>query len=156
MSEIGKKHSFRVPKDYFDSFEEKMLDQIDSKVSEFGFTTPKNYFEKVERDILSRVNYPSGSRSVLKYMYRAAAVAAILIAFIYNENNQKIQYEMTELFIEEYIIGSSTYEIADYTDFNGLSVETLLNSYVSTGIEGVLDSRLYGENPTNLNILDDE
>ena len=157
MSETNNKSPFRVPENYFDLFEKDIMDQVNSAVSENGFTTPKNYFNEVDNQILEKLNSPikDGLFST-RYWYRVVAVAAVALVFYFNDKINREQSEMAELFIEDYLIENSTYDIADHSDYYNFGVDNFLSSYESIEIDNALELRLYGENPTNLNLFDDE
>ena len=86
---LGKKNSFSLPKNYFDTIE----DAIDTKLAEEnltkenGFTTPDNYFKDLEDNILSKVSEPKKEAKVISFKERILkiipiAAAASIILFI--------------------------------------------------------------------------
>ncbi|MBT8295052.1 MAG: hypothetical protein KJO51_01405 [Gramella sp.] len=87
ISESG----FKIPKDYFGTFEERMMRKLyekseaSSSYAESGFITPENYFENLEEVILSKTS--KGNPKVIslfkkEYIFYAAAVAAIFALFL--------------------------------------------------------------------------
>jgi hypothetical protein len=154
MNELDKKNPFSVPDGYFEGFDKKLAQRIDSIDLKNGFKTPPNYFQKVENQILDQIDYPK-TVSFSSYLWKVAAVAAVMALFIFNENTAIDKNELAEFFIEDYLTSKSTYEIADHTDYQ-FEMENFIDSYESIALDDALDIVLYGESPTNLNLFDDE
>lgn len=113
------KSGFKVPNNYFEDFEAKMmrtisrehstLDQYEGKP---GFTAPKNYFDSLEDQVLAKVERPEPRGMVIslfskKKFYYAAGVAAMfagIISTLLLEPNQVNSMDSVELSaLEEYI-----------------------------------------------------
>ena len=58
MSSIDKKSPFKVPDGYFNHFDQKLTQKIDTINPNNGYRTPINYFQEVEDQILNRIDYP--------------------------------------------------------------------------------------------------
>lgn len=98
---LGKKNSFSLPKNYFDTIE----DAIETKLAEEnlkkenGFTTPDNYFKDLENEILAQVSAPkketkviSLKEKILKTIPFAAAASIILFigfnSYVFNKTEE--------------------------------------------------------------------
>ena len=57
MGSIDKKSPFKVPESYFNDFNQKIAQKIDSIEPNSGFRTPVDYFQKIENQILDQVDY---------------------------------------------------------------------------------------------------
>lgn len=154
MNELDKKTPFRVPEGYFEGFDQKIAQKMDTIDSKNGFKTPPHYFQKVENQILDQIKFPK-TQSFSYILRKTAAVAAVLIVFLFNENTAFEKNELAEYFIEDYLISKSIYEIADHSDYQ-FEMGNLIDHYESIALDDALDMVLYGESPTNLNVFDDE
>jgi len=87
------KPGFKVPKNYFEDFEAKMMRSISCEEStleqhkESGFTIPENYFDGLEDQVLAKVERPEPRGMVIslfrkKKFYAAAGIAAVFIGII--------------------------------------------------------------------------
>jgi hypothetical protein len=156
MNRIDKKSPFKVPRGYFNDFVQKITQKIDSFEPNSGYRTPIDYFQKVENQILHQIDYhkeetPSYSNNI----WNAMALASIVILFFINEKNTLDQNELAIFFIEDYLTVNTTYEIAEHSDYS-IEVENFIENYKSIATDDVLEIILFGENPANLNLFDDE
>jgi hypothetical protein len=88
------KSGFKVPNDYFEDFEAKMMRSVSSEQSTLkqsreksGFTIPENYFDGLEEQVLAKVERPEPRGMVIslfrkKQFYAAAGIAAVFIGII--------------------------------------------------------------------------
>jgi len=88
------KPGFKVPKNYFEDFEAKMMRAISCEQSTLeqskeksGFTIPENYFDGLEDQVLAKVERPEPRGMVIslfrkKKFYAAAGIAAVFIGII--------------------------------------------------------------------------
>ena len=156
MVNFDKKLRFRVPEGYFNNFNQKIAKKIDSIEPISGFRTPVDYFQKIENQILDKVDYHKEARpSYSNYLWKAMAVASIVVLFFVNEKTALDQNELADFFMEDYLIDNTTYEIAEHSDYS-FEVGNFIENYESIAIDDALEIRLYGETPTNLNLFDDE
>lgn len=125
------KTGFKVPKDYFDNFEDFVLSEIKLKetIKNHGFNVPDDYFETLKIEILSKVSKKDPVKIIPLFnkrtlIYASSIAATILLLFnlsIFEKNISfdSLDIETAENYIIEENIGS--YEIAsllsDY-DFN--------------------------------------
>ena len=156
MDEINKKSPFKVPDGYFDHFDDRIVQKVNSIDPQDGFMTPDNYFEKVEGIILSKMDYPQPNTRVFsRFLWKVMTVVAVLTLFFLNENTIDDQSEFAAFFIEDYLTNNTTYEIAEHSDYF-FEISNFIESYETINIDDALEVRLYGETPTNLNLFDDE
>lgn len=88
------KSGFKVPENFFEDFEEKMMRSVgekpvleDALSAGSGFKVPESYFEDLERDILLKVEGENkGGKLITLFnntkLYYAAAVAAVFIGIV--------------------------------------------------------------------------
>ncbi|MFD2727287.1 hypothetical protein [Hyunsoonleella rubra] len=135
-----KSTGFKVPKDYFDSFEASMLDKIQNErhlndISSAGFKTPQNYFDTLESKVFKKLSEEKDTK-VVKFNFRqtmiyisgvAAAVLIILNLPIF-ESNPSFDNLETET-VENYIIDEniSSYEIASLMSDEELNENDFVN-----------------------------
>lgn len=117
-----KNTGFKTPDDYFNSFEDKLMQQLRASegledVNTPGFTVPKTYFDTVENDILNKLNNKSTpviqltSRRPLYYIAGIAASLLLLLAIFINKTNEEVTTEMVESYFENSDLDS--YELAE-------------------------------------------
>lgn len=127
-----KKHilDFRVPKEYFEDFDAKLLQKISKEnlPENSGFIIPENYFDSVEIGILQKINKekPLGkliSLNIKRRIGYAAAIAAsaVIIFSITDNNNQaddieSLSYANLENYIDEGNLDMSTYDVLALLD----------------------------------------
>ena len=156
MGSIDKKSPFKVPEGYFNDFNQKIVQKIDSIEPNSGFRTPVDYFQKIENQILDQVAYhKEAPPSYSNYIWKAMAVASVVVLFFVNEKTALDQNELADFFMEDYLMVNTTYEIAEHSDYS-FEVANFIENYESIAIDDALEIRLYGETPTNLNLFDDE
>ncbi|MGZ0017789.1 hypothetical protein [Yeosuana sp. AK3] len=121
------KTGFKVPKDYFENFEDLLLSELKLKEAStnHGFKVPENYFENLETQILNTVHkkQPKVIHFIAwrKIAYAAAAAAILLMMFnVIFTNNKNLNIENIETAsIENYILteGLETSDVASlFTD----------------------------------------
>ena len=156
MGGIDKESHFRVPKSYFNDFNQKIAQKIDSIEPNSGFRTPADYFQKIENRILDQVDYYKEAPPFYSnYIWKAMAVASVVVLFLVNEKTTLDQNELADFFMEDYLMVNTTYEIAEHSDYS-FEVGNFIENYESIAIDDAMEIRLYGETPTNLNLFDDE
>ena len=156
MSSVYKKLVFKVPEGYFNDFNRKIAQKIDSIEPSSCFRTPIDYFQSIENQILDKIDYhKEETPSYSNYIWKAMAVASIIVLFFVNEKDAIDQNELANFFIEDYLTANNTYEIAEHSDYS-FEVGTFIENYESIAIDDALEIRLFGETPTNLNLFDDE
>lgn len=110
---------FKTPDNYFDHFEDKIFERLQSPIADIkdtGFKTPENYFNLVDDKIIDALNSndkPVIPLNVRKIFYSIGGIAAALVimfAVFINRNNDDISTEMVETYFENRDLDS--YEIA--------------------------------------------
>ena len=156
MGSIDKKSPFKVPEGYFNDFNQKIAQKIDSIEPNSGFRTPVGFFQKIENQILYQVDYHKETTpSYSNYIWKAMAMASVVVLFFVNEKTALEQNELADFFMEDYLMVNTTFEIAEHSDYS-FEVGNFIENYESIAIDDALEIRLYGETPTNLNLFDDE
>ncbi|MGB7842862.1 MAG: hypothetical protein WBL21_08740 [Salinimicrobium sp.] len=113
------KSGFKVPKDYFGSFEARMLDKINSLPQENElqtgrepFKVPENYFEDFEKRMLIKIKQepkatpviPLFGKRTLSYIAGIAAVLAVILTSAVLNHNHKATFEdLDMLAVENYL-----------------------------------------------------
>lgn len=145
------KNPFKTPQNYFDSFEDKLMDKLSTKESVMpkarGFTVPDNYFDTFNEKLTSKLNketkvipfYP-----IKKIMAIAASIAAIAIIFLGYNWNRTEELSISDLAntdIEAYFENNefdlTSYEIAEVLPFTDTEFSNMLNSSIEN--ENILD-----------------
>ena len=120
-----KNTGFKVPQDYFQNLEDKIMDTIKldnvlQGIDDTGFKMPEGYLDTLEDAVLTKVKETSNPKVVSlfnkqAFIYISGVAAAVLIMFnvFWNKTETTIDSLDAEL-VENYIIdqGINTYEIA--------------------------------------------
>jgi hypothetical protein len=148
------KTGFKTPNLYFDSFDERLLEQLDHNdliegVRNTGFTTPKDYFDSIELNTLEKLN--NQETPVIKLKSRtlfyslvgiAASIAIVLSVFL--SKKEMLSLETIETVAIENYLYQEDYTGDDLaslftegniseTDFIDITIsDELLNQYLET------------------------
>ena len=160
------KPGFKVPNNYFEDFDAKMMHVISKEqifgeqaIGKPGFSVPKNYFDSLENQISAKIEHPEPRGMIISLfrknkLYAAAGIAAVFIGIISslllkpNSLNSLNSVELSAL--EEYI----DEENIDF-NFNEISTFIYEEGYVmdNLNISGVSDEAVFdylsdhGEDP---------
>ena len=115
---------FKAPKGYFDSFEDKFMEQLKNEsifeVSEPGFKVPENYLDSIEDSVIERLNQKEETPVISifrsKKLYFISGIAAsLLLLFAVFINITDTTEELSPEMVENYFIDSDlgTYELAE-------------------------------------------
>lgn len=160
---------FKVPENYFGSFEEKMMrkledeNSIEFKNQKSGFITPEGYFNGIEETILAKAQAEKPrviNIARKEYLFYAAAVAAILVMLLGNffdrGINDPLEWDDVEVsalenYIDEgYDMGYIELNTSDYSDFiltgNQLVNDEDFNAVNSEAVFEYIDENI--EDPT--------
>jgi hypothetical protein len=147
------KTGFKTPANYFDSIEEKLLNQLSIKTdvqveNKTGFKVPEGYFDSFEKELMNKIKKPEPKVISIfnkKNFYYVASVAAILIfsLFIINPTySDPITFDDLEYAsIEEYI-NTENLEITaiELADLYGVQTNDLDNiSFLNIEDENILE-----------------
>ena len=145
-----KETGFKVPKDYFESFEDAFLNEIKLKeiTTDSGFQVPDNYFDSLEDKITSAVNQEKEIKVIKLVTWRRAAYAAaiaaslVLMFNIYFNQKSPVTIDTIETAsIENYILNEEleTTEIASLFIGDDLSdVQLIHDGFSSESIENYI------------------
>ena len=137
---------FKTPPDYFNSFEDNLMAEINlkRKVSTNGFVVPETYFDSLENNVIDSLDkstkvIPLFNKKAVLYI--SGIAAAILLFFNLSISEEQITFDNLDLeTAENYIIDEniSSYELAALMDedllddnfieynFNEETIETYL------------------------------
>ena len=114
----SKQSGFKVPEDYFGSFEERMMVELfsaENKLHKKPFKVPENYFEQLENSILEKIeNTPEKgkvislfNRRTLSYVAGIAAVLTVLFSSVVFNQTQETDFEDLDITaLENYLLES--------------------------------------------------
>lgn len=132
-----KKTGFKVPKDYFDNFEDTILSHVNLKelATNPGFKTPENYFETLENKIIDKISEKENSKVIQLFskrnlLYVSGIAASILLLFNLSIFQKKSNWSKLDTkTVENYIIDEqvSSYEIASLLSEDELIEENFIN-----------------------------
>lgn len=118
-----KKTGFKTPDNYFESFEDKLLERMSkskpiSDIQSPGFKVPKDYFDSVEDSVMGNLNEDKTRVVKLtsrKKWYYVAGIAASLVLFFAifigkGGSTDELSVEMVEAYLENRDLDS--YELA--------------------------------------------
>ena len=115
----NKDAGFRVPENYFQDFEAKMMAKADSldagynQINKKPFIVPEGYFENFEGRLMKRLEnetpkgkvIPLFSKKTLSYVAGIAAVLAVLFSsVVFNEAQQQGFEDLDMLAVEDYLL----------------------------------------------------
>ena len=158
---------FSVPKDYFDTAEDRFSSFLIEKElpEETGFFVPENYFQTVEKSILKKTGFKKEVKVIslkskfLKYIPVAAVASIALflsINYFTSSNDSEINFDLLERTdIENWIVENSN-ELSD-KDFitllhneisneNDFALTDLQNDAIEECMINIEESTLLNEN----------
>lgn len=140
----NKETGFNTPKEYFNTFEERLFDRMRTETvipKETGFNTPDSYFDNLE-DALSKELFQAKEatkviplqrkRNYLKYIsYAAAACIVFFVAINFiNTDSNKLTIEgivdsEINSFIENDLIALNNYDLIDVYEEENIDISTI-------------------------------
>lgn len=134
---------FKVPKDYFENFEDRLLSEIKLREmsSHSGFKLPADYFESFDNKVLDAVKTHNKTKvisllSIRKIAYTTAVAASLILIYTisFNKNERLNINNIETVSIENYILteGLETSDIASLFSDEDLSEITSVNSNLSS------------------------
>lgn len=157
-----KSTGFKTPQDYFESFDERLLEQLNKEdtiegIEAPGFQVPTDYFNSFEDKLFEKINNHQkpviNLRSRKTFYYVAGIAASLMLAlaiFVNKDNNSALSVEMVESYLENSDLDS--YELAellsdaDLLEEDFIIIETnynegYLENYLleNTDIESILE-----------------
>jgi len=147
MKKIPKENSFKTPSGYFEGLTERIQERMREEdaqkfPAEDGFAVPDSYFDTLEKEILASTSEKETPiiqlRSTKRYLYAAAAIAAIfvlVIALPWNRSQTITFDDLAEIDITSYFeseeMDLSSYEIAEVIPVTNLDI----NEFMETGMD---------------------
>ncbi len=147
MKKIPKKNSFKTPPGYFEGLTERIQERMQEEDAqqfpkEEGFAVPDTYFDNLEKEILASTTQKETPviqlSSYKKYLYTAAAIAAIfvlVIALPWNRSQTITFDDLAEVDITSYFesqeLELSSYEIAEVIPVANLEID----EFMETGMD---------------------
>lgn len=157
MKKHTNKNPFKTPKNYFDSFEGKLMDKLHKEESTIpksdGFSVPDNYFNTLQdklNDKLKDEGKVIQLRSYKRYYAIAAAIAALFIFVIGQQfyNTKEVSFmDLANSEIEAYFdsndLDMSTYELAEVLPLDQLEINDILDTHMNNdNIEDYLQENI--------------
>lgn len=146
------KPGFKVPDNYFEDFESKILREVGIEKSLLeidkiapGFSVPNNYFETLENEILQKVESTEKKGKIISLFntsryYYAAAVAAVFIGIVstlffspvtQDYNLDSLEFAAIENYIEEGYIDLNYNQLSSFITEEGYTYDNFYTSGLS-------------------------
>ncbi len=130
---------FKTPKNYFDSLEDSIMNQIKliEKVENTGFKVPGNYFESLDYNLFDKVAQKPKVISLFtkrNLFYASSIAAALVLTFSIFINKDDITFDDLEITsIENYLYDEDidSYEIASLLTEEELITDNFIESEIS-------------------------
>ena len=145
---------FKVPKDYFENFEDSIMSQtsLNEKVSGSGFNVPQDYFDTVEEEILSKVSQKDSVKVISLFnkktiLYVSSIAATFALMFSIFNSNSELDFDSIETTTIESYLNNEDFESnelaalfndTDFLDdnFNDINFsEEAIEDYVNDNLE---------------------
>ena len=170
MNERNKNNPFKIPENYFEGFNNRLMDRLSEQGSNIpkqdGFLVPENYFESLHGNIFKKME--AGETKIIrlntykKYYYAAASVAAlILVVFTLSRKTSNVpSFESLanseiDAYFENNDFGLSMYEIGEVIPLDNLEISDILeNQIADEHVLNYLNDNTESFEP--LNLEDDE
>lgn len=142
------KGGFKVPENYFEEFESRMLRQVALEEKQFGdspFKVPNHYFEQLEGRVFEKLEAPKkgkiislNNRRTWSYVASIAAVLAVLLTSVVFTDAQKISYDDLDILaLENYLLETIDPENPNHNPVEDYDFSTALNPVIDK--EALLD-----------------
>ncbi|GAA4817401.1 hypothetical protein [Litoribaculum gwangyangense] len=141
---------FKVPKDYFENFEETLLGEIKLKetIHKSGFKTPESYFETIDDTVLKSIETNSKVKQLIPWKqltYISGIAASILIIinlYLKNSKNQVSFDSLETASITHYLTEEefNAYELAGLFSEEELTSDKFIEEPIK---ESALEAYLY-------------
>lgn len=140
----NKETGFNTPKDYFNTFEERLFDRMKTEAvipKETGFKTPDSYFDSLEDSLSKELFHTKEAtkviplqrkRNYLKYITYAAAACIVFFVAINFINTDSTKLTIEEIvdseinsFIEDDLIALNNYDLITVYEEENIDVSTI-------------------------------
>lgn len=170
MSKLNKNNPFKTPEDYFEGFDDRLMERLSEESSSIpkkdGFEVPDNYFETFHESIVKKI--ASEETKVIslkpyrKFYYAAASIAAIMLVIVglqWNVTPEPTFEDLVNSDIDTYFenneFGLSMYEIGEVIPVHELEINDILeNRFEEEQMLDYLNENI--EDFEALNLEDDE
>ncbi len=150
------KSGFKVPQNYFEDFEAKLMNAVTSREQEknftdkrleSGFKVPSNYFDNLEAEVLQKTSSISrkgkvinfyGRKETLYYIAGIAAVFIFVISTVLLKPKQSplftldgVELTTLENYIDEGYIDMNYNEISSFISEEGYFVDQMVTSEIN-------------------------
>lgn len=152
MKEFNKNNPFKTPEEYFEGFDDRLMDKLSEESSnipkEEGFDLPEGYFDGLHKNIQEKLDNQE-AKVVQLHPYRkyyiaaasAAAVALLFFGFNWTTSTSPKFDDLANADIEAYFetneLGLTTYEIAEVIPVDELEINDILENQFNE--ENVID-----------------
>lgn len=140
-------YPFNTPKNYFDSFEDRLFEKIKEEglPKTSGLKVPETYFAEMEQRMLDVATKDESIKTIplfpKKYFGYAAAIAACMAIGLtfFNQTDKSLTLEniklsMIDKYIEDGNLNLNLYDLTDYMDDNEISRIDLQSINISDGV----------------------
>lgn len=169
MKKEHKNNAFKTPENYFEGFNDRLLDRLKEGGSAFpkedGLKVPEDYFDTLNEKITDKLHQNSSPKVISlqpyrKYYLAAAAVAAlfILVLGLQQFGSKELTFDsLANSDIENYLdntdLGLSSYEIAEVVVLDEIAIENILeDQLIEENIIDYLDENVDDLDELNLEI----
>ncbi len=143
MKEFNKNKPFKTPEDYFEGFNDRLMERISKEPSsipkEDGFVVPENYFETLQESITKKLTAEETKVVTLKpyrkFYYAAASIAAVFLVIFglqWNSVDEPTFEDLANSDIDAYFenneFGLSMYEIGEVIPVHELEINDILEN----------------------------
>ena len=149
MKEQNQKNKFKTPEGYFESFNERLMNRLETEEEDVvsgiipkadGFAVPVGYFASINTHVKDKLDSSSkvvSLRSYRTFYYAAASIAAIFVLVLaWNWDNQpQVGFDdlaNTEIdaYFESNEFGLTSYEIAEVLPVENIGVIDITDSEI--------------------------
>jgi hypothetical protein len=136
VEEKKQKSGFKVPENYFDNFEKRIFNKIETETlpKETGFKAPDGYFDSLEDTLLQRLNAKKNHQKVISlnsrktwiYLTAIAACLTIIVSMLIRDESivkqiDSLKTASIENYIEEGYLDLESYEVLALLDDEDLT-----------------------------------
>ncbi|OBQ55459.1 hypothetical protein JJL45_07825 [Tamlana sp. s12] len=116
-----KSSGFKAPQDYFDAFDDKLMDKLKNEspvhdIKTSGFEVPKDYFKTLDNTIIKKIESDKPTTKVIPLfnkkmiLYATSIAAAVLLLFnlsLFDTNSKPTFDSLDSQSVENYILNEN-------------------------------------------------
>jgi|TARA_A200000113_G_scaffold217285_1_gene223533 hypothetical protein len=117
-----KNNPFKVPKGYFDTLEENLVQKTKANHNAYGLQTPKGYFDRLEKEILYKTQKKDKKvdKNIRRILVTSVSIAAsFLFFFTVSSPSETLIIENKEQAFDDYI---ETYYLEEFNSYELLTL----------------------------------